>query len=445
MPEKSSSPWIIVAVVALVVACCCALAAAAAAGGLLWFMPLQRLEAPGCGGERFEQSFDVGQTPHLDIDNFAGSVLVQAGDGRNVRVVVTKQAGLGSDLDRIEVHITERDGGLSIRTKKPGTMSNASVRIEIMAPTGTRLDAHTGAGSIEVRGLRGGVQVDTGAGSVSLTDLGDSAAVHTGSGSVQIQGLNGDLEVDTGSGSVALDGVTGDIEAHTGSGGVDVQRATGQVRLDTGTGGINYQGTPQGDCRFETGSGGGWGLNYSQQQPLATMIDATTAAHGSRSVRLPLPLVSKYLTSPVFHVRENRDYTISAGTRDILAALDDQVFLYGYFSRETHPKLAPLVPRIGDMLDEYRLYGGGKVVVRVVDPREDEAAEKEAFERFGVKATPFRLLTKYESAVKSAYFVRIIYFQQRPQWVLFFPRHLTNSAECTCPLRSLIFSALIAK
>jgi hypothetical protein len=256
MPERSSSPWIIVAVVALVVACCCALAAAVAGGGLLWLMPLQRFESSTMGGERFEQSFDVGQAPHLEIDNFAGSVSVQVGDGRDVHVVITKQAALGSDLDRIQVQMIEQDGRLVIRTKKPGAVSNASVRIEIMAPASSRLDAHTGAGSIEVRGLRGGVQVDTGAGSVSLTDLGESAGVHTGSGSVRVQGLNGNLKVDTGSGSVALDGVTGDVEAHTGSGGMDIQRATGQVRLDTGTGGINYQGTPQGDCRFQTGSGG---------------------------------------------------------------------------------------------------------------------------------------------------------------------------------------------
>jgi len=256
MPEKSSNPWIIIAVVALVIACCCALAAAVAAGGLLWYMPLQRFEAPAMGGERFEQSFDLGQAPHLEIDNFAGSVSVQVGDGPDVDVAITKQAGRSSDLDRIQVQMTEQDGKLVVRTKKPQAVNNASVRIEIKTPAGSRLDAHTGAGSIEVRGLGGSVQVDTGAGSVSLTDLAGIAGVHTGSGSVRVQGLSGGLKVDTGSGSVALNGVTGDVEAHTGSGGMEVQGATGQVRLDSGTGSIKYQGTPQGDCRFETGSGG---------------------------------------------------------------------------------------------------------------------------------------------------------------------------------------------
>ncbi len=110
---------------------------------------------------------------------------------------------------------------------------------------------------------------------------------------------------------------------------------------------------------------------------------------------------------------ENGDYTVSPATRQVLAGLSDRVIVHAYLSKDTHPKLAPLIPKIADLLEEYRIHGHGQVVLDIVDPRDDEAAEKEAFERFGVKATPFRLLTKYESAVRSAYFDVVVQYGDR--------------------------------
>ena len=51
---------------------------------------------------------------------------------------------------------------------------------------------------------------------------------------------------------------------------------------------------------------------------------------------------------------------------------------------------------------------GGKVNVEIVDPGEDETIEEEAADRFGVRSTPFRLASKYESAIVNAYFALVI-------------------------------------
>ncbi|GIW72219.1 MAG: hypothetical protein KatS3mg102_1761 [Planctomycetota bacterium] len=101
---------------------------------------------------------------------------------------------------------------------------------------------------------------------------------------------------------------------------------------------------------------------------------------------------------------EERIYTITDATRAVLAALPDQITIYGWFSGETHPKLAPLVPRIRDLVEEYRVAANGRVQVQFSDPRGDEEAEKEAYRRFGVKPVPLQIQTKYEAAVKSTYF-----------------------------------------
>ncbi len=105
---------------------------------------------------------------------------------------------------------------------------------------------------------------------------------------------------------------------------------------------------------------------------------------------------------------EDRLYSISPATKRILANLEEDVLILGFFSKRTHPKLAPLVPQIVDMLDEYRALSRGRLQVEISDPREDEQAEQEAANRYGVESTPFRLASKYETGIVNAYFALVV-------------------------------------
>ena len=60
---------------------------------------------------------------------------------------------------------------------------------------------------------------------------------------------------------------------------------------------------------------------------------------------------------------EDGAYSLSDSTKKILAGLDERLLVRGYFSERTHPKLAPLVPQIRDLLDEYAAVGGSRVKV----------------------------------------------------------------------------------
>lgn len=101
-------------------------------------------------------------------------------------------------------------------------------------------------------------------------------------------------------------------------------------------------------------------------------------------------------------------YSITPATHRLLASLDDDVLIHGYFSRRTHPKLAPLVPQIEDLLAEYAALSGGRVKYEILDPNNDEMAEQVANDRFGVNSTPFRLASKYETGIVNAYFALVI-------------------------------------
>src|ERR1700692_4480493 len=81
---------------------------------------------------------------------------------------------------------------------------------------------------------------------------------------------------------------------------------------------------------------------------------------------------------------QNKLYTLSPGTQQVLTELKEPVNLYFYFSREAAAKQAPLVmpyaTRVREFLEELAARAGGKIHLRVVDPQpfsddEDRAAE----------------------------------------------------------------------
>ncbi|MCB9681001.1 MAG: Gldg family protein [Alphaproteobacteria bacterium] len=100
----------------------------------------------------------------------------------------------------------------------------------------------------------------------------------------------------------------------------------------------------------------------------------------------------------------NGDYSISATTTDILAQLDEPLFIDGYFSERTHPKLAPLVPQIKDLLAEYAIAGDGKVQVHFADPNQDEALEQELAEQYGIRSVPFQVDDRHQQSVVNSFF-----------------------------------------
>ena len=98
------------------------------------------------------------------------------------------------------------------------------------------------------------------------------------------------------------------------------------------------------------------------------------------------------------------EYTISPVTKELLRGLNAPLLIRGYFSQKTHPLLAPLVPRIKDLVSEYAAISHGNVRVEFVDPRDDKDLEKEANEVYAIKSFPFRVADRYEAGVVNSYF-----------------------------------------
>lgn len=98
------------------------------------------------------------------------------------------------------------------------------------------------------------------------------------------------------------------------------------------------------------------------------------------------------------------EYSLSPVTKDLLGNLQEPLLIRGYFSEKTHPLLAPLVPRLQDMLEEYRLASNGKVQLEIIDPLQDPEKEAEANQTYGIQPTPLQAADRYGASVVNAYF-----------------------------------------
>ena len=103
-------------------------------------------------------------------------------------------------------------------------------------------------------------------------------------------------------------------------------------------------------------------------------------------------------------VTQGNQYSISDATRSYLRQLREPLLIRGYFSAKTHPYLAPLVPQMRDLLNEYAIAGGSNVRVEVVDPVLDPALEDEANSKYGIRPNPFQVADRYQSSLVNSYF-----------------------------------------
>jgi len=116
---------------------------------------------------------------------------------------------------------------------------------------------------------------------------------------------------------------------------------------------------------------------------------------------------------------ESKQYSLSPVTRDLLSNLQEPLLIRGYFSEKTHPLLAPLVPQIQDMLDEYQLASNGQVQLEIVDPLQNPDLEAEANQTYGIRPTPLQAADRYGASVVNAYFDLLLRYGDQHETINF--------------------------
>lgn len=179
----------------------------------------------------------------LDVDNFAGEVVVDAWDRDEVRVQ--------SDLSDRQILDAARSGAtVRIRTRsRNGGPGSADMRITVprwmdVHVEGNRLD-------VEVRGTEGEISVET---------IGGDVLVEGGTGHVSVRSIQGELLVRNARARVeavsvneriGLDNIEGEIYVETTNGDVSLRDIrSDRARASTVNGDIDYRGSIRDNGRY---------------------------------------------------------------------------------------------------------------------------------------------------------------------------------------------------
>jgi len=118
-------------------------------------------------------------------------------------------------------------------------------------------------------------------------------------------------------------------------------------------------------------------------------------SYGSLALLLLLFMAISMLSSNLlkglrFDLTENKLYTLSEGTRNILKNLEEPVNLYLFFSEDASrdlPQIRSYAQRVTEMVEEFRNHSGGMLRVQRIDPKPFSEEEDEAA-AFGLQAVP---------------------------------------------------------
>lgn len=192
----------------------------------------------------------------IDLELVAGSMTVTTWDRNEVRVVASATGDARIEFDASRSHIDmeqARRGRWGSRNGGDGT-----VTYQVTVPAGVRGTLGAVSGSIDVAGVRGGLEVSTVSGAVTVRDAGQSVSVEAVSGRVNVANVQGDAHVESVSSAITISNVSGSLSAESVSGSIAMSGVRGaRVRANTVSGRMDYAGAinPAGHYDFESHSG----------------------------------------------------------------------------------------------------------------------------------------------------------------------------------------------
>jgi len=111
---------------------------------------------------------------------------------------------------------------------------------------------------------------------------------------------------------------------------------------------------------------------------------------------------------------EGKDFTISDSTKKVLSKLDDIININVYFSKNLPPYLVNLERQVKDILDEYKAFARGNLMVEFIDPASDQALEQKV--RFmGIPQAQLNIIEKDKAEVVNVYLGMAVMYEDRKE------------------------------
>ena len=193
---------------------------------LFILLPVVATLSQGLAKETRVETFKVGDSPSLELNNVSGDIEIEHGPDNEIRVEFTRSS------DDIRVEIKQSSDTVEIRTiypKKIGFRAKSGgVSYIVSFPKRGNLEVASVSGEMVVRGIDGEIELKTVSGSLSTSDLAGDLEVKSISGNVVLNRVHAkELEAMTISGNLSYNGnLSGnDYEFSSTSGNITISHS----------------------------------------------------------------------------------------------------------------------------------------------------------------------------------------------------------------------------
>jgi hypothetical protein len=207
-------------------------------------------------------TFDLPTAPVVDLRAASGRIELVAGPDGHATVELDAEGRRGAALvedsrvevvgERLVVHVPAHG---SLRRSPLGLPLGAAMRLRLVVPEGTALEATLASARLEALVTLRAAAVKSASGDVRLEHVAGPAQVRLASGDVHFGHIAGDLSAATASGEIRGGDVGGDFSGRTVSGSLEVGRLAGDVRARTVSGRVSIGELQRGDADVGSTSG----------------------------------------------------------------------------------------------------------------------------------------------------------------------------------------------
>jgi len=216
--------------------------------------------------ENFSRTIRIGATGSVDLSNIAGDVVITGGGGDEARIQAVKRVRDRNEtnaralLRDLIIQITERPGGVQIRTEQPSRRRvAAAVDYTVAVPEGAAVNVKTVSGNLRVSNVRGDLRTESISGDVNINAVARLRALSAVSGDVALTDVEGeDVTASLVSGDFTARNLKArSFELQTVSGDIRLEAQCDRVDLKTINGDIDYTGRLARNGRYEMQSHSG--------------------------------------------------------------------------------------------------------------------------------------------------------------------------------------------
>jgi ABC-2 type transport system permease protein len=113
---------------------------------------------------------------------------------------------------------------------------------------------------------------------------------------------------------------------------------------------------------------------------------------------------------------QEKNYTLSPSSQEILKKLDDVILVKLYLSKELPTPVAHLKQEIQDLLDEYRRASRNKIQISLIDPAEDPK-EEQKINFLGIPPVELSVIEKDQRQLKKIYLGMGLFYEDKTETI----------------------------